>query len=103
MDLCWQSNVSAFEYAVSVDHNFSSKKQASFNFMAAVTLYSHFGAQENKEGLVVGFCLPTLPEMVPGGREDEERQLVLLPSCPLNLVLPFTLSEVSGDSLTGTL
>ena len=25
-DLCWQSNVSAFEYAVQVDHNFSSKE-----------------------------------------------------------------------------
>ena len=26
MDLCWQSNVSAFSYAVSVGHNFSSKE-----------------------------------------------------------------------------
>ena len=37
-DFCWQSNVSAFQYAVLVGHNFSSKEQASFNFMAAVTL-----------------------------------------------------------------
>ena len=29
-------------------HNFSSKEQVSFNFMAAVTTYSDFGAQENK-------------------------------------------------------
>ena len=29
-------------------HNFSSKKQASFNFMATVTICSDFGAQENK-------------------------------------------------------
>ena len=43
MDLCWQSTVSAF-WLVS----FSSKKQVCFNFMAAVTMYSDFGAQENK-------------------------------------------------------
>ena len=47
-DLCWPSNVSAFEYAVLVGHSFSSKKQASYNFMAAVTMCSDFGAQENK-------------------------------------------------------
>ena len=29
-------------------HSFSSKKQASFNFMAADTICSDFGAQENK-------------------------------------------------------
>ena len=37
MDLCWQSDVSAFEYAVQVGQSFSSKKQASFNFMTEVT------------------------------------------------------------------
>ena len=47
-DICWQSNVSAFEYTVQVGHSFSSKEQASFNFMAAVTICSDFGAQENK-------------------------------------------------------
>ena len=49
MDLCWQSNVSAFQYTIQVGHNFSSKEQASFNFMAAVTICSNFGAQKNKE------------------------------------------------------
>ena len=44
MNLCWQSNVSAFEYAIQVGHNFPSKEQASFNFMAAVTICSDFGA-----------------------------------------------------------
>ena len=44
MDLCQQSNVSAFY----VCHKFSSKERASFNFMAAVTICSDFGAQENK-------------------------------------------------------
>ena len=29
-------------------HNFSSKEQASFNFMAAVTICSDFAAQKNK-------------------------------------------------------
>ena len=37
-----------FIYAIWVGHNFSSKEQTSFNFMAAVTIYSDFGAQENK-------------------------------------------------------
>ena len=43
-DLCRQSDVSAFNMLSS----FSSKEQASFNFMAAVTIYNDFGAQENK-------------------------------------------------------
>ena len=42
----WQSNVSAFQYAIYVGRNFSSKEQASFNFMAAVIMYSDFGAQK---------------------------------------------------------
>ena len=37
-------------------HSFSSKKQAFFNFMAAVMLCSDFGAQENK----VCHCLPSI-------------------------------------------
>ena len=47
MDLCWQSNVSAFEYAIEVGHNFSSKEQVSFNFMAAVTVYRGFAAAKS--------------------------------------------------------
>ena len=35
MELCWQSDVSAFYYAVQVCHRFSSKEQVSFNFMPA--------------------------------------------------------------------
>jgi len=34
--------VSAFKYAVQVCHSFSSKEQASFNFMAAVTICNDF-------------------------------------------------------------
>ena len=33
---------------LSYGHNFSSKEQVSLNFMAAVTVHSDFGAQENK-------------------------------------------------------
>ena len=53
-DLCQQSNVSAFLYAVLICHIFSSKEQASFNFMAAVTICSDFGAPKNK----VCHCFP---------------------------------------------
>ena len=52
MDLCWQSNVSAFEYAVYVGHNFSSKDQEPFNFMVTVIICSDFGAQKNKVSTV---------------------------------------------------
>ena len=48
MDICQQSDVSAFEYTIQVCHSFFSKEQASFNFRAAVTIYNDFGAQGNK-------------------------------------------------------
>ena len=44
----WQSNVSALQYTVWVHHSFSSKEQGFFNFMAAVTICSDFGAPQNK-------------------------------------------------------
>ena len=49
--LCCQSSVSAFFFFFLCClgcHNFSAKKPASFKFMAAVTIHSDFGAQENK-------------------------------------------------------
>ena len=46
MDLCQQNNVFAFWYTVQVCHSFSSKEQASFNFMAACTTHSNFRFQE---------------------------------------------------------
>ena len=58
MDLCWQSNVSAFYYAVKLGHSFSSKEQVSFNFMAAVTICIGFIAQENKVSLIVSIVSP---------------------------------------------
>ena len=48
MDLCWQSDVSAFKYALQVCHSCSSKEQASFIFMAAITVLNDFWVQENK-------------------------------------------------------
>ena len=45
MDLCWQSNISAFQHAVEVCHSFPAKKQSSSDFMAAVMICSDFRAQ----------------------------------------------------------
>ena len=49
MDLCWQSNVSAFKHTDLVRHHFPAKKQSSSDFMAAVTIRSDFGAQEKED------------------------------------------------------
>ena len=56
-----ESNVSAFQYPVKVGHSFSSKDQASFNFMAAVTICSDFGAPKNK----VSHCFHCFPINLP--------------------------------------
>ena len=45
-DLCHQSDVSDFEYAVWNCHNFSCKEQASFNFLAAVIVCNDFGEKK---------------------------------------------------------
>ena len=66
MDICWQSNGSAFEYTVSVGHNFSSKEQAYFNFMAAFTIHSDFGAQENQICYRFHFFSPSICHEVMG-------------------------------------
>ena len=44
MEVCRQTNVSTFSYAVLVRYSVTSKDQVCFNFMAAVTMYSDFGA-----------------------------------------------------------
>ena len=46
--------VSLFLICCLVGHNFSSKEQVSFNFMAAVTICSYFRAPQNK----VSHCFP---------------------------------------------
>ena len=49
-DLCWQSDVSAFKYTVSVCHSFSLKEQASLNCVIAVFLPGEFHGQRSLEG-----------------------------------------------------
>ena len=61
IDLCRQSDVSAL-YAVYVGHSFPSKEQASFNFVAAITVCTDFGAQENK----IWHCFPICCHEVTG-------------------------------------
>ena len=48
IDLCQLSNVSAFYMLSWLLIIFLPKEQVSFNFMAAVTIHSNFGAQEEK-------------------------------------------------------
>ena len=50
-----------FSDTVQVCHSFSSEKQASFSFMAAVTICSDFGAKENK----VCHCFLCFPIYLP--------------------------------------
>ena len=45
-----------------VCHSFSSNEQASFNFMAVVTIYCDFGTQENE----VSHCFHCFPIYLPG-------------------------------------
>ena len=48
MDLCQQSNVSAFQHTVSVCHCFPAKKQPSSDSVAAVTICSDFRVEEEE-------------------------------------------------------
>ena len=66
MDLCWQSNVSAFKYAVEIGQNFSSKEQPSFNFMAAVTFYSDFRAAPQIKSVIVSIVSLSICHEVTG-------------------------------------
>jgi len=62
MDFFQQSNVSAFYKAVLVCHRFSTKEKVSFDLMAAITICSDFGAQDNK----VSNCFHCFPVYMPG-------------------------------------
>ena len=50
---------------VKVGHSFSSKEQASFNFMAVVTIYSNFGAPKTKS-VTVSIVSPSICYKVMG-------------------------------------
>ena len=54
VDLWWQSDISVFNMLSRFVIAFSPKEQASFNFMAAVTICSDFGAPLNK----IWLCFP---------------------------------------------
>ena len=62
MDLCQQSNVSAFNTLSS----FVTEEQASFNLMAAVTISSDLGVQEKK----ICHCLHFFPFYLPWSADD---------------------------------
>ena len=53
-----------FNIAVSLGHNFSSKEQASFYFMAAVTICSNLGAQKIKSDTVSTVSLSICHEVM---------------------------------------
>ena len=57
-----------------VGHNFSSKKQASFDFMVAVTIHSDFQAEENK----ICHCFHIFPIYLPWSDGTRFRDLSLL-------------------------
>ena len=57
--------ISAFYYAVYSCHSFSSKEQVSFNFMAAVTVCSDFGAPQIKS-VTVSIVSPSICHEVMG-------------------------------------
>ena len=63
-DLC-QQKFSAFQYTVWVCHSYD-KEQASFNFMAAVTIHSDFGTQENIKSVTVPIFPPSICHEVMG-------------------------------------
>ena len=57
-----------------VGHNFPSKRQVSFNFMAAITICSDFGAPQNSLSLFPLLPLkgPTFSSSFPGGSDSKE-------------------------------
>ena len=50
--------MSAFKYIVYVCHSFSSKEQASFNFMAAVTVYSDYESKSDSHSVMSNSLQP---------------------------------------------
>ena len=70
MDLCWQIDVSAFN-TLSRFVSFPSEEQTSLNFMAAVTVHSDFGAQEN-------VTASTFPPSISHALMGPDMQIILL-------------------------
>ena len=80
-----------------VGHSFSSKEQASFNFMAAVTICSDFGVQKNKVCLCFHcfhtYCLEVI------GPDAIILVFWMLSFKPGFSLSSFTLLRISGDVL----
>ena len=80
------SNISSFQYTVYVGHSFPCKEQASFNFMAAVTISSDFRAQKIKF-LTVSIASPFICYEVMGPNA------MILVFCMLSFKPTFSLSS----------
>ena len=91
-----QTRLSDFHFQVG--HSFSSEEQVSFNFMAAITICSDFGAQENK----VCHCFHCFPIYLPWSDGTGCHELSIL-SWVLSQLFPFTLPLSSRGSLVPTM
>ena len=69
MDLCWQSNVSAFYMLSRLVIAFLPRSKC-LNFMAAVTICSDFGAQKSK----VSHCFHCFPIYLPWSNRTRQRR-----------------------------
>ena len=64
VDVCWQSDVSAFQYAISVCHSFPSKKQTSSNLITAITVGNDF--RDKRKSVTVSLISPFICHEVMG-------------------------------------
>ena len=86
------------EYTVYICHSFSSKELVSFNFLAAVTVCSDFGAQENKVCHYFHFLPPSICHemMGPDGMISMFCMLSFKPGFSLS---SFTIKRLFSSSL----
>ena len=66
IDFCWQSDVSALYYTVYISHSFPSKEQASFNFMARVSLSTVILEPKEIKSVTVSTFSPSICHEVMG-------------------------------------
>ena len=87
IDFCWKLMSLFFNMLFKFDHSFSSKEQASFNFMGEVTIHSDSGAQENK---ICQCCHSSPPSIC---YEVLRPDAIILVFLMLNFKAPFSLSS----------
>ena len=75
-----------------VGHSFSSKEQASFSFMAEVTVFSDFRAQESKEELK-SLLMKVKEESEKVGLKLNIQKTKIMSSCPI------TSWEIDGETV----